>query len=164
MNSSSDKTNNDKTNKTVPSGPRRWLALSVPPLVLILLVLIGRRVAVSDAAAAASLSSVAPVVGVATVGASDAATDATAETSDAAAEAALSRPLETLADGAVTVDINVANEDELRKLPGIGPGRARKILELRTRLGRFKSVDDLARIKGFGRALVKRLRPLVRIS
>lgn len=138
--------------------PRRWLAFCVPPFVLIALVLVGRRVAVSDASAASSTSATSTEL------AADASPDAVPPDApiDAAPDSA--RAIETLADGAVIVDLNLATEDELRKLPGIGPGRARKILELRTKLGRLKSVDDLARIKGFGRALVKRIRPLVRTS
>lgn len=130
----------------------RALAFVVPLVVLVVLVLVGRRVAVTEAAAGTPSSEpdAAPLV--------DAVLEAEAGDADAPAREAL----ETLADGAVIVDLNLATEDELRKLPGIGPGRARKIVELRTRLGKLKSIDDLARIKGFGRALVKRLRPLVR--
>ncbi len=146
----------------VAKGPRRWLALSFPPLVLIVLVLIGRRAEVADAAAASTSGATSGATATAPI-LSDASSSTVEGGADIATEAA-ARALETLADGAVSVDLNLATEDELRKLPGIGPGRARKILELRTRLGRFKSVDDLARIKGFGRALVKRLRPLVRTS
>ena len=135
-----------------PSRVGRVLSVVVPVLVLVVLVLVGRRVAVTEAAAGTPSSE--PDAGAPYV---DATTDA-----DAAEAARESGALETLPDGAVIVDLNLANEDELRKLPGIGPGRARKIVELRTRLGKLKSIDDLARIKGFGRALVKRLRPLVR--
>lgn len=73
--------------------------------------------------------------------------------------------IETLPDGAVIVDINLANEDELRKLPGVGAKRAHGIVELRTRLGgRFRSIDDLARIKRFGRKRLRELRPFLRAS
>lgn len=138
-----------------PSRVGRVLSVVVPVLVLVVLVLVGRRVAVTEAAAGTPSSE--PDAGAPYVDATTDATDA-----DAAEAARESGALETLPDGAVIVDLNLANEDELRKLPGIGPGRARKIVELRTRLGKLKSIDDLARIKGFGRALVKRLRPLVR--
>jgi competence protein ComEA len=72
--------------------------------------------------------------------------------------------VEVLADGGVIVDLNTANEEELKRLPSVGPARARAIVELRRRLGRFKGVDDLARIKGFGRATLRKLRPLTRAS
>jgi competence protein ComEA len=64
-----------------------------------------------------------------------------------------------LADGRVV--LNAASEAELTKLPGIGPSRARAILALRQRLTRFRAVEDLLRIKGIGRKMLRRLRPNV---
>ncbi len=71
--------------------------------------------------------------------------------------------IEVLTDGALVVDLNRASEQDLRRLSGIGPGRARAILALRDKLGRFKSIDDLLRIKGFGKATLRRLRPQLRV-
>lgn len=80
------------------------------------------------------------------------------------AQAADSKPaLEVLGDGALIVDLNRASEQDLRRLSGIGPGRARAILALRDKLGRFKSIDDLLRIKGFGKSTLRRLRPQLRV-
>lgn len=62
------------------------------------------------------------------------------------------------------VYLNDATVDDLRRLPGIGDKRALAILELRGRLGRFKQIDDLLRVKGIGRATLKKLRPLVRLA
>jgi competence protein ComEA len=62
------------------------------------------------------------------------------------------------------VVLNVATGDDLRRLPGIGPKRADAILALRTRLGRFRALEDLLKVKGIGRATLKRLRPLVRLD
>src|ERR1700690_1256012 len=46
-----------------------------------------------------------------------------------------------------------APADPLRPLPGIGEKRADAILALRMRLGgRFRSVEDLLKVKGIGRA------------
>jgi hypothetical protein len=38
------------------------------------------------------------------------------------------------------------------------------ILALRAQLGRFRAVEDLLKVKGIGRATLKRLRPLVRLD
>ncbi len=57
--------------------------------------------------------------------------------------------------------LNTATEAELEKLPGIGPNKAKKILELREKLGRFKRLEDLYRIKGIKRRLLEKIRPLV---
>jgi competence ComEA-like helix-hairpin-helix protein len=57
------------------------------------------------------------------------------------------------------VNINSATEDELRRLPLVGPARAAAIVALRTRVQRFRSADDLQRVRGIGRASMRRLRP-----
>jgi competence protein ComEA len=64
------------------------------------------------------------------------------------------------------VDLNTARLDDLRRLPGIGAKRAEAILTLRARLpgGRFRQIEDLLKVKGVGRAMIKRLHPLVRFS
>jgi competence protein ComEA len=63
------------------------------------------------------------------------------------------------ADGKIV--LATATEAELDKLPGIGPGKAKKIVELRERLGRFKKLEDLYRIKGIKRRLLEKIRPFV---
>ncbi len=65
---------------------------------------------------------------------------------------------------APTVDLNTASAAQLEELPGIGPARARAILEFRTGHGGFTQVSQLMRIKGIGRAMLRKLRPLVTIS
>ncbi len=64
------------------------------------------------------------------------------------------------------VDLNTARVDDLRRLPGVGAKRAEAVLALRARLpgGRFKHLEDLLKVKGIGRAMLKRLHPLVRLS
>jgi len=64
-----------------------------------------------------------------------------------------------LPDGRVV--LNDATEADLTKLPGIGPSRAQAILALRQRLKRFRAVEDLLRVKGIGRKMLRRLRPSV---
>jgi competence protein ComEA len=62
------------------------------------------------------------------------------------------------------VILNSATVDDLRRLPGIGQKRADAILALRAHLGRFRAIEDLMKVKGIGRAMLKRLRPLVRLD
>ena len=66
--------------------------------------------------------------------------------------------------GVSIVVLNTATAQDLRRLPGIGPKRADAILALRARLGRFRSVDELLRVKGLGRKTLQRLRPLLRVD
>jgi competence protein ComEA len=46
------------------------------------------------------------------------------------------------------VDVNVASEDELQQLPGIGPGLAQRIVEFRQLNGPFASTTDLLDVAG----------------
>jgi competence protein ComEA len=62
------------------------------------------------------------------------------------------------------LNLNTATEDELIMLPGIGPSRAKAILELRTKLSGFKKVEDLMRVKGIGRKTYRKLEPLLRLD
>jgi competence protein ComEA len=62
------------------------------------------------------------------------------------------------------VVLNEASADDLQRLPGIGPKKAQAILALRQRMGRFRQVEDLMKVKGIGRTTIKRIRPLVRLD
>jgi competence protein ComEA len=62
------------------------------------------------------------------------------------------------------VNINAASEDELERLPGVGPSRAAAIVALRTRVQHFRSADDLLRIRGIGHVAMRRLRPYVTLA
>jgi len=64
------------------------------------------------------------------------------------------------------VDLNSATVDDLRRLPGVGAKRAEAILALRARLpgGRFRQIEDLLKVKGIGRAMLRRIHPLVRLA
>lgn len=59
------------------------------------------------------------------------------------------------------VDLNRAGEEELQTLPGIGPSRARAIVELRRRLGRFRQARQLLRVQGIGRKTFDKLKSRV---
>lgn len=56
------------------------------------------------------------------------------------------------------VNINTANATELEALPGIGAKKAQAIVEYRTKNGPFKSVEDLEKVNGIGKAMVEKLR------
>ncbi len=59
------------------------------------------------------------------------------------------------------VNINTATADQLDTLPGIGPATAAAIVRDRETNGPFKSVDDLARVRGIGPAKLAQLHDLV---
>jgi competence protein ComEA len=62
------------------------------------------------------------------------------------------------------VYLNQATQSDLQRLPGVGAKRALAILALRTRLGHFRQIEDLMKVKGIGRASLRKLRPLVRLD
>ena len=61
------------------------------------------------------------------------------------------------------LDLRTATPEELERLPGIGPARARSIVRLRDKR-RLHTVRDLRRIHGIGPKTIRRLRPLVFVS
>ncbi|MCI4399107.1 MAG: helix-hairpin-helix domain-containing protein [Campylobacteraceae bacterium] len=56
------------------------------------------------------------------------------------------------------LDLNTASEAELQKVKGVGPAKAKAIVEYRQKNGSFKSVDDLKNVKGFGEKSVASLK------
>ena len=53
------------------------------------------------------------------------------------------------------IDINSANQAELDKIKGVGPAKAKAIMDERKKNGPFKSLDDVAtRVKGIGEKTV----------
>ena len=62
------------------------------------------------------------------------------------------------------VNVNTASAEELAMLPGVGPVRARAIIELRQQRGGFKRVEDLLEVKGIGDASLAKLRPYIALE
>ena len=56
------------------------------------------------------------------------------------------------------VNINTATQSELEAVKGLGPSKAKAILEYREKQGNFRSVDELDNVKGFGKASINKLR------
>ena len=56
------------------------------------------------------------------------------------------------------VNINTAGEEELTTLKGIGPAKARKIIEFRTGCGGFKSTEELMLVPGIKEATFSKIK------
>ena len=63
-------------------------------------------------------------------------------------------------DAAALVDINTADQKTLETLPGVGPVMAQAIIAGRP----YKSVDELAKVKGIGAAKLEKIKPLVSVG
>lgn len=48
------------------------------------------------------------------------------------------------------LNINKATEQELQRLPGIGPSLASKIIKYRNEMGKFSNVEDIKNVNGIG--------------
>ena len=55
------------------------------------------------------------------------------------------------------VNINTATQSELEAIRGVGPAKAKAIISYRDANGAFKSVQELDKVKGFGKASVEKL-------
>jgi competence ComEA-like helix-hairpin-helix protein len=55
------------------------------------------------------------------------------------------------------INLNTAPAELLSLLPGIGPSKARQIVAYRSRHS-FRTVDELVRVKGIGRRMVREMR------
>ena len=62
------------------------------------------------------------------------------------------------------VNINTADAAELMTLPGIGPKTADSIIDYRSNVGSFASVDDLMKVKGIGAKKLEKLRPYLTLK
>ncbi len=62
------------------------------------------------------------------------------------------------------VDLNTATAEQLDTLPGVGPATAAAIIDYRQRHGPFRSIGDLAQVRGIGEAKLAQLRDLVRVG
>ena len=56
------------------------------------------------------------------------------------------------------VNINTATQSELEVVKGLGPAKAKAIIMYREANGNFKHLDELDKVKGFGKASVEKLK------
>lgn len=62
------------------------------------------------------------------------------------------------------VNINTATQAELETLQGIGPAKAKAIVDHRKKNGPFKSPSDLEKVNGIGPGIMKRIRKDITVS
>jgi competence protein ComEA len=62
------------------------------------------------------------------------------------------------------ININRAEAWLLEALPGIGPTKAKAIIEYRQKNGFFRNVDELTKVNGISAALLEQIKPLVTVT
>jgi competence protein ComEA len=62
------------------------------------------------------------------------------------------------------INLNTATQQQLEQLPRIGPSKAQAIIQLRTQLGGFTSVEQLLQVKGIGDKTFAELRDKVTVQ
>ncbi len=62
------------------------------------------------------------------------------------------------------VNINRADEGELTSLKGIGSSKAQEIILYREMFGEFKTVDELAKVKGIGAKTIENNRSRLKVK
>ncbi|GGI10696.1 helix-hairpin-helix domain-containing protein [Gottfriedia solisilvae] len=67
------------------------------------------------------------------------------------------------ADHKESVDINHATMEELQKIPGIGPSKAKNIIEYIEMNGSFTSIEQLDEVNGIGTKSLEQMRPFILI-
>jgi competence ComEA-like helix-hairpin-helix protein len=61
------------------------------------------------------------------------------------------------------IDINVANVKELEELPGMGQVMAQRIIDMRTKSGHFRRVEDLLAVRGISQKKLDAMRPYITV-
>lgn len=62
------------------------------------------------------------------------------------------------------VNLNTATASDLDGIKGIGPSKAKAIIDYRSKNGSFKSVEDLKNVKGFGEKSIAKLKGELSVS
>lgn len=62
------------------------------------------------------------------------------------------------------ININEADEGTLAMLKGVGPSLAKRIVDYRTKNGRFGSIEELKKVKGIGEKLLNHIKDEVSVE
>lgn len=62
------------------------------------------------------------------------------------------------------ININKANETELQTIPGIGPSKAKAIIEYREQNGPFQQIEDIQNVSGIGEKTFEKLKDFITVK
>jgi competence protein ComEA len=61
------------------------------------------------------------------------------------------------------INLNLASSREFENLPRIGPALAKRIIDYRTKIGGYKSTEEIRDVKGIGNATFKEIKEFLEI-
>jgi len=56
------------------------------------------------------------------------------------------------------VNINTATIEQLQTLPGVGAALAQRVLDYRTKVGKFNKIEEILNVKGFGEKMFQKIK------
>jgi competence protein ComEA len=62
------------------------------------------------------------------------------------------------------IEINSATQEDLQRVPGIGPTLAARIIDFREEHGPFERIEDLLNVQGIGVRTLERMRPYLKVE
>ena len=63
-----------------------------------------------------------------------------------------------LTKGSDYISLNSSSASDLERLPGIGPATAKKIVDHRSKIGSFSSIEQITEVPGIGKKLLDQIR------
>ena len=78
-------------------------------------------------------------------------------------EAAPNPETRVISQPATVVNFNKAGLEELQTVRGIGPALAERIIQYRDEHGRFEKLEDVANIRGIGKAKLEKMKTQITI-
>ncbi|MBY0377633.1 MAG: helix-hairpin-helix domain-containing protein [Gammaproteobacteria bacterium] len=70
----------------------------------------------------------------------------------------------TKASAAATVNVNIANADQLKAVKGLDEKQAKAIVAYREKNGNFKAIDDLRKVPGIDDKVLAMIKPQITVG
>lgn len=62
------------------------------------------------------------------------------------------------------VDLNSANQQQLESINGLGPSKAKAIVEYRSKNGAFKAIEDVMKVPGIKQGVFSQIKSEISVS